>query len=170
MDSKVKALYHSKLIDYFLCGEGGGVFITCGGTLTATSSARIGASWPGTGKGGAANGGINSGGGAGYGGGSSGSSGVSGNVGWGGYSKNSPNIGSMTGRNSLIPLDSLYTSGTTSSSNHPYSGASVIILAKRLKVDEAAISTGGENAPRNSSPEVSGAGSGYCYIACKEML
>ena len=164
------SMHHSKLPDYFLFGEGGGVFMACGGTLTASSSARIGASWSGAGTGGAANGGINSGGGAGYGGGSSTSAGISGNVGWGGYSKYSPQIGSMPGRNSLIPLANIYTSYTESTANHPYSGASVIIIAKRIRIDENAISTGGENAPQNSSPEVSGAGAGFCYIACKEAL
>ena len=163
-------MYHARLADYFVCGEGGGVFIACGGTLTITSSARLGAPWSGADTGGAANGGVNSGGGAGYGGGSSGSSAISGNVGWGGYSAYSPQIGSMPGRNSLLPLNALYSTYTASSINHPYSGASVIIIAKRLRADSAAISTGGENAPKNASPEVSGAGSGYCYIACKELL
>ncbi len=162
--------HHSKLPDRFMTNTGGGVFIACGGTLTLTSSARIGAPWSGAGTGGAANGGINSGGGAGYGGGSSGSTGVSGNVGWGGYSAYSPQIGSMPGRNSLIPLSELYTSNTQSSTNHPYPGTSVMIITRRLRADEAAISTGGENAPKNASPEVSGAGAGYCYIACKELL
>ena len=38
---------NSKLIDRFLCSQGGGVFISCGGTLTIGSSARLGASWSG---------------------------------------------------------------------------------------------------------------------------
>ena len=42
---------NAKLIDRFLCSQGGGVFIVCGGTLTIGSSARLGASWSGTGDG-----------------------------------------------------------------------------------------------------------------------
>ena len=51
---------HSKLIDRFLCSQGGGIFITCGGTFTASNDARLGASWSGLGD--------NSNGAAGYGG------------------------------------------------------------------------------------------------------
>ncbi len=42
---------NSKLIDRFLCSQGGGVFISCGGTLTVSSGARLGASWSGAGDG-----------------------------------------------------------------------------------------------------------------------
>ena len=42
---------HSKMIDRFLFGSGGGIFITCGGTFTAPNNARIGASWSGVGTG-----------------------------------------------------------------------------------------------------------------------
>ena len=70
---------NSKLIDRFLCSQGGGVFISCGGTLTIGSSARLGASWSGAGDG--------SNGAAGYGGNGGGStkaSGGAGGVGGGG--------------------------------------------------------------------------------------
>ena len=40
---------NSKLIDRFLCAQGGGIFITCGGTFTTSESARLGASWSGEG-------------------------------------------------------------------------------------------------------------------------
>ena len=166
-----KAMHHAKIPDVFVCGSGGGVFIACGGTLTASSTARIGASWSGANLGGAANGGLNAGGGAGCGGGSSkGSTGQAGHVGYGGYSAGTQSLGAPAGRNSYIPLESVSTSGTSDTNNHPYSGASIFIITKRLRADEAAISTGGENAPVNSNPEVQGAGSGYCYIAAKELL
>lgn len=91
----LQQMTHSKLIDRFLCGSGGGIFITCGGTFTAPETARLGASWDGSGKGGA---GITSGnggnGGAGYGGGGAGDiedggTGGSGGVGGGGGGGNS---------------------------------------------------------------------------------
>ena len=40
---------HSKLIDRFLCSQGGGVYITCGGRFAAASNARIGSYWGGYG-------------------------------------------------------------------------------------------------------------------------
>lgn len=46
-------LTHSKLIDSFIMNSGGGIFITCGGTFTAGSGARLGATWDGSAKGGA---------------------------------------------------------------------------------------------------------------------
>ncbi len=42
---------NSKLIDRFLCSQGGGIFIACGDTLTIPSTARLGASWSGAGDG-----------------------------------------------------------------------------------------------------------------------
>lgn len=42
---------HSQLIDRFLCSHGGGIFITCGGTFTVSTDARLGASWSGLGDG-----------------------------------------------------------------------------------------------------------------------
>lgn len=50
---------HSKLIEHFLYSGGGGIFIACGGTFIAPSTARLGATWSGAGE---------SGGAAGYGG------------------------------------------------------------------------------------------------------
>ncbi|MBQ7594089.1 MAG: C-type lectin domain-containing protein [Synergistaceae bacterium] len=44
----LQQMTHSKLIDRFLFNKGGGIYITCGGTFTASSSARIGASWDGS--------------------------------------------------------------------------------------------------------------------------
>ena len=41
---------HSKLVDRFLCSQGGGIFITCGGTFRAGHQARLGASWSGLGE------------------------------------------------------------------------------------------------------------------------
>lgn len=54
---------NSKLIDRFLCAQGGGIFITCGGTFTTSENARLGATWSGNGDGsnGAAGYGGNSG-------------------------------------------------------------------------------------------------------------
>ena len=165
--TKAKSMHHAKLPEAFVCSSGGGVFIACGGTLTASSTARIGASWSGSNMGGAANGGLNAGGGAGCGG---GSSRQAGHAGYGGYSAGTQSLGAPAGRNSYIPLESVSTSETEDTADHPYSGASIFIITKRLRADEAAISPGGENAPVNSSPEVQGAGSGYCYIAAKELL
>ena len=81
---------HSKLIDQFITNTGGGIFIACGGTFTAPSTARLGAAWDGSAKagvGGVKTNGTN--GGAGYGGGGAGdneecSTGGSGGVGGGG--------------------------------------------------------------------------------------
>lgn len=94
---------NSKLIDRLLCSQGGGLFISCGGTLTIPSTARLGASWSGAGdgsngaagyggKGGKYNtlgssGGVGGGGGGGLSninGGDCGSKGVNSNVGTGG--------------------------------------------------------------------------------------
>ena len=41
---------NSKLIDRFLCSQGGGIFITCDGTFTALDTARLGATWSGLGE------------------------------------------------------------------------------------------------------------------------
>ncbi len=40
-------LTHSDLIDRFLINKGGGIFIACGGTFSASANSRIGASWDG---------------------------------------------------------------------------------------------------------------------------
>ena len=47
----LQQMTNAKLIDRFLCGSGGGIFITCGGTFTAPSTARLGASYSGLGDG-----------------------------------------------------------------------------------------------------------------------
>lgn len=65
----LRAISHPQLIDNFIVNSGGGIFIACGGTFTATSYARIGANWSGAGKGGTpVLGGGGGDGGAGYGG------------------------------------------------------------------------------------------------------
>ena len=55
---------NSKLIDRFLCAQGGGIFITCGKTFTTSENARLGASWSGEGDG--SNGATGKGGNSGY--------------------------------------------------------------------------------------------------------
>ena len=82
----LQQMTNSKLIDRFLCGSrGGGIFITCGGTFTATSTARLGASWSGASEGGIpATGAAGGHGGAGYGGAGGGDIDDSGTGGYGG--------------------------------------------------------------------------------------
>lgn len=63
--SDLLQMTHSNLIDRFLLNRGGGIFITCGGTFSASSTARLGGSWDGANKGGNNE---NPDGGAGYGG------------------------------------------------------------------------------------------------------
>ncbi len=46
----LQQITNSKLIDRFLCSQGGGIFITCGGTFTTSNTARIGASYSGLGE------------------------------------------------------------------------------------------------------------------------
>ena len=46
--SDLLQMTHGDLIDRFLINSGGGIFITCGGTFTSSSSARIGATWDGS--------------------------------------------------------------------------------------------------------------------------
>lgn len=161
---------HSKLPDNFLTSTGGGVFITCGGTLTASSSARIGAPWPGSSKGGSPNAGLNTGGGAGYGGSSTKSAGM---VGYGGGNSDATDsnkgFGAPPGRNAAIVLSERNSSTLSDSASRPSSGACIMIFAGTLKADADALSTGGENAPANTSPEVQGAGTGFCYLACKNL-
>ena len=88
---------NSKLIDRFLCSQGGGVFISCGGTLTIPSTARLGASWSGAGDG--SNGAAGKGGNGGAcqdeieGGYTAGSGGVGGGGGGAGQGNNGANCG-----------------------------------------------------------------------------
>ena len=151
---------HAKLIDHFLPDTGGGIFLTCGGVLTAPSSARIGSSWSGAGEGGDCSGNSNGGGGgAGYGGG-----------------MGNPNQASHTnypyiGGDSLAAASGYRVEEGSSSANliGGKSGASVVILARTLKVDEAALSTGGSGG-NASTTSTGGGGTGFCYIACERMI
>ena len=70
---------NSKLIDRFLCAQGGGIFITCGGTFSTTENARLGATWSGEGDG------------------SNGAAGKGGNSGYISNNKISPNSGGVGG-------------------------------------------------------------------------
>ena len=70
---------NSKLIDRFLCAQGGGIFITCGGTFTTSENARLGATWSGEGDG------------------SNGAAGKGGNSGAISNNKISPNLGGVGG-------------------------------------------------------------------------
>ncbi len=209
---------HSKLIDNFITNTGGGIFITCGGTFTAGSSARLGATWSGEGKGGSyvlkskgnpggagyggaggsdtdnpgrgGNGGVGGGGGGGNGF-ISKDAGVGGNTGGSGTNQydgdspggtqgisiggNSPSHnwssgGGGAGGNSGGSLSN----GLSNTPEKPYckgvsSGANVIIIAKTLKLDAAAISTGGEGGNCNFEG-TGGGGTGFCYIACERMV
>ena len=190
------------------------MFITCGGTFTAGSSARLGASWSGAGKAGApAKNSKGGDGGAGYGGAGgsdtdSGYLGGNGGVGGGGGgSDGAPGSGTTygydagkpsgtTGGSFLVHNDS--NSGTTRiggtqgrtsggsgvrgggggaggngsniDSKITASGASLILIAKTLKADTAAISTGGAGGlQENNGCQYGGGGTGFCYIACERM-
>ena len=201
---------HSKLIDNFLCGSGGGIFIACGGTFTAGSSARLGATWNGSSKGGApVSRGKGGDGGAGYGG--AGGSDVDSNalggyggVGGGGGGSDQNSSGSLTGYNAGQShgtggdfnfhgenVTSRFGgsqgvniggagvqdggggaggNGTNDSGGSKGAGANIILLAKTLRVDEAALSTGGQGgASENSGHQSGGGGTGFCYIACEVM-
>ena len=155
---------HAQLIDKFLCDTGGGIFITCGGTFTATSTARLGGVADGSGKGGSNNPDSNGGGGgAGYGGGGGNSTTViahfEGEVGYGGY--NYPDIDSRGTPGKCAPSNGNTTGGD--------SGTCLILIAKTLCVDEAAISTGGRGGNASTTP-TGGGGTGFCYIACERMI
>lgn len=56
--------------------------------------------------------------------------------------------------------------GGTGSNNATVSGANVFIIAQTLSLDEAALSTGGAGGAVNRS----GGGTGFCYMAVKEMI
>lgn len=49
-----------------------------------------------------------------------------------------------------------------------FSGANLVLITRKLKVDAAAISTGGERGYSDLSAG-GGGGTGFCYIACEEM-
>ena len=199
-------LTHAKLIDTFLPGSGGGIMIFCGGTLTIPSTARLGASWDGSGKGGTPNaqakgnpggagyggaggsdydnGGIGGTGGVG-GGGGGGNNGTGGNAGTGsttggrsGYTASSGGTQGITSGGNSSDASSAHTdtggagAGGSSGRTMPYnaagasSGASIVIIAKTLKADMSAISTGGEGG-NATSYAAGGGGTGFCYIACE---
>ena len=202
---------NSKLIDRFLCSKGGGIFISCGGTLTIGSGARLGASWSG-----ASGAGVNAiksaggNGGAGYGGAGGAdddSNSIAGNggVGGGGGGANGGAAGSFTASNAGANSNTggsgrsdnsnISTGGTQGSSVNGsgkggagggggaggiggkgtdtgvgrggYSGASIILIAKTLKADAMALSTGGEGGLVIGG---GGGGTGFCYIACERQV
>ncbi len=170
---------HSKLIDSFITNTGGGIFITCGGTFTAGSAARLGAAWSGSGTGGAIEIMYSGyGGGAGYGGGGGSyhfhysSVGAAGKIGWGGgggapidqIKNNGGQAGFDGGKGTVL--------------NGGIGGTNIILIAKTLKADSAAISTGGgggEGGSRSGyviesqASTGGGGGTGFCYIACERM-
>ena len=201
-------LTHAGLIDTFLPGQGGGIFIVCGGTLTLASGSRLGAAWDGSAKGGSPvskNKGGN--GGAGYGGAGGSDSdnnglGGRGGVGGGGGGGNNgtgsnAGTGGNTGGLSSDKVSQGGTQGVTEggisravSNTHNASGgggaggssaattyygcggscagANIVLIAKILNADAAAISTGGEGGNRTKS-STGGAGTGFCYIACESL-
>ena len=212
----LEQMTHSRLVDKFICNRGGGIMIFCGGTLTLSSTARIGASWDGSLKGGT--GGYNavgSPGGAGYGAGGGGDNNAStsrgGNGGVGGaggggednctggnagqtnttggygrglsYARSNRNY-TMPGGTQGIGVDAIgsdYIDGVPgagaggtarafSDCGEAYSGANVLIIAKKLNADMAAISTGGARATKTGTAAPGGGGTGFCYIACEEMI
>lgn len=100
--------------------------------------------------------------------------------GWGGSSGGTvgfPNSGGtqgvQLGGNSAIQAGGAGAGGSCVLNNVAvnHSGANVIILAEKFSCDSAAISTGGKYASEtdNTTSAYGGGGSGFCYIACKEM-
>lgn len=206
-------LSHSGLIDRFLPkGMGGGIFIFCGGTFTASSGARIGAPWSGAGKGGEpTTSGRGGNGGAGYGGGGGSDTdsytlGGRGGVGGGGGGSDSQPRASYTGcdagGNGRTGGDFTYEStkgydnrkggtqtttagavgingggggaggvGTSRAGAKNSSGASVVLIANAISIDEAALSTGGQGGnAENNENEGGGGGTGFCYIATNRII
>lgn len=218
-------LTHAGLIENFVLNYGGGIFIASK-RFSTSSTARIGAAWDGSSKGGTSsrkNPGTN--GGTGYGGGggsdvwgySQGGSGGVGGAGGGGNSQNDtggdagkpgagtngtigkagtgggggggsyPNDGGIQGINSGGKAnDTSSASGgggaggnggacwaeASYQDGNPirggYAGSNVIILSEVFSCNESAISTGGEGG-LSSWNASGGGGTGFCYIACKEM-
>ena len=159
---------HAQLADRFLFDEGGFIFIACGGIFTASSNARIGATWSGAGDAGTSP--ANSDGtrgGAGYGGGGANNSSqsftgnngvITGGVGIGG-------TGHVLGSAGGDPGKSGNDNGATAGG---HSGTCLVLLAKTLSVDDKAISTGGAGGICSQTPS-GGGGTGFCYIACERM-
>lgn len=133
---------HSDLPDKFIYGAGGGIFIACGGTFsTSGSTARIGRA-------------VNE------------QSGYGGKAG-GMYTKLNPppQIGWGSARDgiSIRPGFSAPDNGTALGGR---AGASMILIAKTLAVDPAALKLGGGDGATSIYP-TAGGGSGFCYIACE---
>ena len=148
---------HAQLIDRFLVGRGGGVWIVCGGTFSAPGSARIGSEWSGAQTPTIASGVAGSG--AGYGGNTHYGVIYPGQVGRSGYSPAQNIAAAMPGREPSQPYST--------------SGSCVVLIAKTLSVDAAAVSTGGENGNSNNDGDYNpnqGGGTGFCYIACERMI
>ena len=132
---------HSDLPDKFIYGAGGGIFIACGGTFSTGSNGLIGSTVHElSGYGGKA-------------GGTSSTSNISPQVGWG-----TPVSGT-----SIRPGFSAPDNGTTLGGR---AGSSMILIAKTLAVDPAALRLGGVDGLTTSTP-TGGGGSGFCYIACE---
>lgn len=186
---------HNHLPERFIYNRGGGVIILSEGTVTAGDNARIGASWSGAGKGGAAVSGKSlrgNNGGSGYGGsgGTSEKGGTSevGQVGYGGfgavynsyatYSAQGLYPGALkqlSGANRGAPCGTDNWDNGNSDNNYlnQVCGSCVMIICKILKVSMNAISTGGQGGKNNTgtvSNGLGGAGTGMCYLAYEEAI
>lgn len=199
---------HADLINRFIINYGGGIMLFCGGTLRISSAARIGAlesALPGFGGNSAfcttrsGQGGVGGGGGGcqAY---------KDGRFGYYGF-YNAGYLGLATGaemwfRNRREEASTGGTQGITSGANGSLggsggacgnacttsmastskryigSGASVIIAANKLSLDENALKTGGleglthsaDTLPAGSVVYEPGSGTGFCYIAAKELI
>ena len=146
---------HAQLIDRFLVGRGGGVWIVCGGTFSAPSSARIGSEWSGTQTPTIASGVAGSG------------------AGYGGSTHHGSIYPGQVGRSGYFPAQNIAAAMPGREPSQPYStsGSCVVLITKTLSVDAAAISTGGENGNSNNDGYYNtGGGTGFCYIACERMI
>jgi hypothetical protein len=144
---------HGEIIDRFIIGSGGGVYIAVGGEIIASSMSRLGADWSGGLTGGS--GGIyanGSPGGAGYGGGGGGngggSAGSSGGVGIGGSPAGGNPVGGTAGKDS----------GATKA------GSCCVIISKVASLTQGSMATGGQGGNTAASP-TGGGGTGFAYIA-----
>lgn len=217
-------LTHANIIENFVLNYGGNIFIAAK-EFSATSTARIGAAWDGSNKGGTSsnkNPGTNGGSGYGGGGGSdvwgngAGGNGGVGGAGGGGNSQNSTaGDAGQPGKSTAYMFGNAGTGGGGAGGTNPalgnggiqginagnainaasasggggaggnggycwatgnnsqqirggYAGSNVIILSEIFSCDESAISTGGEGG-LSSWNASGGGGTGFCYIACKEM-
>ncbi|MBQ3396802.1 MAG: hypothetical protein IJG55_10845 [Synergistaceae bacterium] len=167
---------NAELIDRFIFRDSGGIFIACGGTLSSNEHGRIGSQWAGDSGPGTwdkVNGVIiENNGGSGYGGAARRSliavsnlpanydgSDDDGSVGYGG--SNSSGKAGSPGHNGSPKR------GSSSEALRGRPGASVIIIARKLSLNEKTISTGGQNGTFQSVG--GGGGTGFAYIACEEM-